>query len=205
MKERLNSIYKKLSVFYGKQNWWPGEGLEIAVGAVLAQQTSWSNVEKALEKLKLANCLSMDCFRSISLEDLGKLVRSAGYFNVKAKRLKNLIKLLDTNPRPSRDELLEVNGIGPETADSILLYWFNEPVFVVDSYAFRIFKRQGIYEDNNYDELQRLLIRNLPNKSQMFNEYHALIVQHAKNICLKNNPKCVKCPIKTSCTYSNNN
>lgn len=201
MKEKFNKIYRKLFVFYGKQYWWPGEGLEIVVGAVLVQQTNWKNVEKALEKLRLVNCLSIDCLKNISVKELEQLIRSTGYYNIKAKRLQNLIKLLAVKPHPSRNELLEVNGVGPETADSILLYRFNEPVFVVDAYTFRIFRRLGIYEGESYADLQRLFMDNLQNKSQMFNEYHALIVRHAKNICLKTKPKCIECPLKDDCKY----
>ena len=201
MKEKLNKIYRKLFGFYGKQYWWPGEGLEIVVGAVLVQQTNWKNVEKALEKLRLVNCLSIDCLKNISVKELEQLIRSTGYYNIKAKRLQNLMKLLAIKPHPSRNELLEVNGVGPETADSILLYRFNEPVFVVDAYTFRIFRRLGIYEGESYANLQRLFMDNLQNKSQMFNEYHALIVRHAKNICLKTKPKCIECPLKDDCKY----
>jgi len=201
MKEKFNRIYRKLFEFYGKQYWWPGEGLEIVVGAVLVQQTNWKNVEKALEKLRLVNCLSIDCLKNISVKELEQLIRSTGYYNIKAKRLQNLMRLLAIKSHPSRNELLEVNGVGPETADSILLYRFNEPVFVVDAYTFRIFRRLGIYEGESYADLQRLFMGNLQNKSQMFNEYHALIVRHAKNICLKTKPKCIECPLKDDCKY----
>ncbi len=201
MKEKFNRIYRKLFDFYGKQYWWPGEGLEIVVGAVLVQQTNWKNVEKALEKLRLVNCLSIDCLKNISVKELEQLIRSTGYYNIKAKRLQNLMKLLAIKPHPSRNELLEVNGVGPETADSILLYRFNEPVFVVDAYTFRIFRRLGIYEGESYGDLQRLFMDNLQNQSQIFNEYHALIVRHAKNICLKTKPKCIECPLKDDCKY----
>ncbi len=201
MKEKFSRIYRKLFEFYGKQYWWPGEGLEIVVGAVLVQQTNWKNVEKALEKLRVVNCLSIDCLKNISVKELEQLIRSTGYYNIKAKRLQNLMRLLAIKPHPSRNELLEVNGVGPETADSILLYRFNEPVFVVDAYTFRIFRRLGIYEGESYADLQRLFMGNLQNKSQMFNEYHALIVRHAKNICLKTKPKCIECPLKDDCKY----
>ncbi len=201
MKEKFSRIYRKLFEFYGKQYWWPGEGLEIVVGAVLVQQTNWKNVEKALEKLRVVNCLSIDCLKNISVKELEQLIRSTGYYNIKAKRLQNLMRLLAIKPHPSRNELLEVNGVGPETADSILLYRFNEPVFVVDAYTSRIFRRLGIYEGESYADLQRLFMGNLQNKSQMFNEYHALIVRHAKNICLKTKPKCIECPLKDDCKY----
>jgi len=201
MEELLRQIFDKLLIFYGSQEWWPGEGLEIAVGAVLTQQTNWNNVEKALTKLKESNCLSLTCLEKISLEELEQLIKSSGYYKVKARRLKNLIKLLSINSDPSREDLLAVNGIGFETADSILLYLFEKPQFVIDSYTFRIMRRIGIYYGKNYSELQRVFMNNLPKDIQVYKEYHALLVKHAKNTCLRNNPKCGFCPLRNNCTY----
>ena len=201
MKNQLLAVYGTLLDHYGSQNWWPGDGLEIAVGAVLTQQANWKNVEKALDKLRKADCLSVDCLNKISLEELEKLILSSGYYKVKAKRLKNLIMLLAENPNPSREELLLVNGLGPETADSILLYWFEKPYFVIDTYTFRIFNRLGIYEEQNYLKLQRIFMNILPNDIQLYKEFHALLVKHAKECCLKTNPKCERCIIKSQCNY----
>ena len=201
MDNQLLVIYRILLDYYGSQNWWPGEGLEIAIGAVLTQQTSWKNVEKALDKLQEADCLSIDCLKEISQEELEKLILSSGYYKIKAKRLKNLIKLLAENPNPSRAELLSVKGLGPETADSILLYWFEKLYFVIDAYTFRIFNRLGVYKEQNYLELQRIFMSKLPNNIQLYKEYHALIVKHAKECCLKRNPKCDICVINNQCNY----
>ena len=201
MTNQLLVIYRTLLDYYGPQKWWPGEGLEIAIGAVLTQQTSWKNVEKALEKLRDADCLSINCLKEISKEELEKLILSSGYYKVKANRLKNLIMLLVEKPNPSRAELLSVNGLGPETADSILLYWFEKLYFVIDTYTFRIFNRLGIYEEKNYLKLQRIFMNKLPNDIQLYKEYHALIVKHAKECCLKKSPKCDICVINSQCDY----
>lgn len=208
MKEILRQIFDELLSFYGSQEWWPGEGLEIAVGAVLTQQTNWNNVEKALTKLKDANCLSLTCLEKISLRELEQLIRSSGYYKVKARRLKNLIKLLSVNSNPSREDLLSVSGVGFETADSILLYLFEKPHFVIDSYTFRIMRRIGVYSGKNYSELQRLFMKYIPKDVQLYKDYHSLLVKHAKSCCNKNDPKCDMCPLKHNCTYQtgkNNN
>lgn len=200
MKE-LTAIFKELSKYYGPQNWWPGEGLEIAVGAVLTQQTSWTNVEKALSKIKENNCMNLDCLHSLPLSKLEEFIRSSGYYKVKARRLKNLVKLLIENSVPNRTKLLSVNGIGNETADSILLYQFEKPYFVIDEYTFRILERIGIYSGRNYLELQRIFMENIPSNIQIYKEYHALLVVHGKSCCTKNKPKCVNCPLQSRCKY----
>jgi endonuclease-3 related protein len=198
---KLIELYKTLYDYYGPQGWWPGEGLEIAIGAILTQQTSWTNVEKAIQNLKDANCLSIECLKQIKLEKLEKLIKPSGYFRIKAQRLKNFIEMVYRNPNPSREDLLSVNGLGFETADSILLYWFEELYFVIDSYTYRIVERLGIDSGNDYLKLQRLFIKNLPKNIEIYKEFHALIVQHAKNHCLKNTPKCETCPLHRLCVY----
>jgi endonuclease-3 related protein len=202
MKEELLEVYDSLYNEYGPQEWWPGEGLEIAVGAVLTQQTNWRNVEKALLELKKADCLNIECLKKIPTKELEELIKSSGYYRVKAKRLKNLMELLSINPKPDRKELLEVNGLGDETADSILLYMLEEKYFVIDAYTFRILNRLGLYGGKNYLELQRIFMLNLPNKLQLYQEYHALLVKHAKICCTKNNPKCNNCILSKSCQYN---
>ncbi len=202
MKEELLDVYNNLYEEYGSQNWWPGEGLEIAIGAILTQQTNWKNVEKALLKLKNAHCLNMECLQKISIEELENLIKSSGFYRIKARRIKNLIELLSTNPQPDRKTLLSINGLGDETADSIMLYLFEEKYFVIDSYTFRIMNRLGLYNGKNYLELQRLFMKNLPSKLQLYQEYHALIVKHAKSHCIKNNPQCVNCALNKRCRYS---
>jgi len=199
--EKLLFTYQKLLEFYGKQNWWPGEGIEIAIGAVLTQQTSWNNVEIALNNLRKANCLSIKCLQSIELSKLEELIRPSGYYRLKAIRLRNLINLLAEKPKPTREELLSVKGIGFETADSILNYLFEKPFFVVDAYTFRIFKRLGIYnkEKFDYNELQKLVSQNIPEDVELYKEFHALLVKHAKETCLKKSPKCNECPLNDIC------
>lgn len=201
MKKELMSVYNKLIAYYGEQDWWPGEGFEIAVGAVLTQQTNWSNVEIALNKLKEANCLNIECLKNISLEDLESLIKSSGYYRVKAKRLKNLVILLSINPSPNREELLSVKGLGDETTDSILLYWFEESYFVIDSYTFRILERLGLYKNESYLELQRVFMESIPRDIQLYKEFHALLVKHAKRHCKKSNPICNSCPLGDRCEY----
>jgi endonuclease-3 related protein len=203
MDEKFRKIYNILYDYYGPQNWWPGEGLEIAIGAILTQQANWKNVEKALHELKKSNCISIECLQQIPLDQLEELIKSSGYYRIKAKRIKNLVEFLSNNPTPSREELLEVKGLGNETVDSILLYLFEKPVFVIGEYTFRILEKLGLYFSRNYLELQRIFIDNLPKDIQMYKEFHALFVQHAKSCCLKNNPRCKTCPLNSICTFPN--
>ncbi|NPD89667.1 MAG: endonuclease [Asgard group archaeon] len=198
---KLEELYEILYNYYGPQGWWPGEGLEIAIGAILTQQTSWISVEKAIQNLKDANCLNIKCLETIHIEKLETLIKPSGYYRIKARRLKNFIELISKNPTPSREELLLVNGLGLETADSVLLYWFEEPYFVIDVYTYRILERLGINSDNDYLELQRIFIDNLPKDIEMYKEFHALLVQHAKSHCLKNHPKCDACPLNKHCSF----
>ncbi len=199
---QLEELYQILYNNYGPQGWWPGEGLEIAIGAILTQQTSWLNVEKAIKNLKNTNCLSINCLKSIAVEELENIIKPSGYYRVKAKRLKNFIELISKNPTPSREDLLSVKGLGLETADSILLYWFEKPYFVIDTYTNRILTRLGIIDSSlNYIELQRIFIDNLPKDIKMYKEFHALFVKHAKSHCVKNHPKCGDCPLKRNCDF----
>ena len=203
MKINLEEIYDLLFKHYGPQGWWPGEGIEIAIGAILTQQTNWHNVEKAIECLKKANCLNIECLQKISLEALEKLIRSSGYYKAKARTLKNLINLLIKDPQPDRKALLSTKGIGYETADSILLYWFEQPYFVIDAYTFRVFERLGYYGGKDYLKLQRVFMEILPSDIKLYNEYHALIVKHTKEHCIKTNPRCSDCPLAKHCSYIN--
>jgi endonuclease-3 related protein len=198
---QLEELYLILYNYYGPQGWWPGEGLEIAIGAILTQQTSWKNVEKAIQNLKNAHCLNVECLDKIPKEELENLIKPSGYYRVKAQRLKNFIELISTNTTPSRDELLAVKGLGFETADSILLYWFEKSYFVIDAYTHRILERLGISSTDDYSELQRIFMNNIPRDIEMYKEFHALLVQHAKNHCLKNSPKCNACPLKRNCNF----
>ena len=207
---RLLCIYNKLYSNFGKQNWWPAQTkLEIIIGAVLTQNTAWPNVEKAINNLRQKKLLAFKKISKLKKDRLANLIRPAGYFNIKAKRLKNVLAFMKENyngdlrgmQRTSalelRNRLLGINGVGPETADSILLYAFNKPVFVVDAYTKRIFARLGIAsKDSSYEDLQRLFMKNLKLDARLFNEYHALIVKLGKDYCKKSKPKCAICPIR---------
>lgn len=209
--KKLYRIYKTLYNYFGKQNWWPAQTkFEVLVGAVLTQNTAWSNVIKAVENLRSKKLLSFQKLLRLKINLLANLIKPAGYFNLKARRLKNLLiffnqrykgKLKNTRGirlHQLRSQLLEVNGIGPETADSILLYAFDRPIFVVDAYTKRIFSRlKMIHPNSSYDEIQSLFMRNLKPNVRIFNEYHALIVKLGKHYCKKNKPNCRECPIKS--------
>ncbi|BCB95159.1 endonuclease III [Dissulfurispira thermophila] len=204
----LAKIYNKLYSFYGPQCWWPGDTpFEIAVGAILTQNTNWGNVEKAIKNLKNARALSVKALHELPLHEIALLIKPAGYFNVKAKRLKSFVDFLVKNFNSSmekmkkedmesiRKKLLDVHGIGPETADSILLYALNKPVFVIDAYTKRVLSRHKILDyDASYTEYQNLFHKELDEDIQMFNEYHALFVRIGKDFC-KPRPLCERCPL----------
>lgn len=193
----------------GPQQWWPGETpFEIVVGAILTQNTNWSNVEKAIKNLKMAGRLSPEEIYGLGTTELAQLIRPSGFFNIKARRVKTFIDWLFSayggklhtmfaqDLQTLRDELLAVKGIGPETADSILLYAGNFPTFVVDAYTYRILSRHGfIPEETTYDEMKAFFEENLPRDAQLFNEYHALLVNIGKTFC---RPKrlCEQCPLR---------
>ncbi len=207
--ETLTEIYELLYDAFGSQNWWPGETpLEIIAGAILTQNTNWTNVEKAIANLKSAECLNPQGLRYIDLTRLAELIRPAGYYNLKSRRLKNFVdwlfddyegevenlKGVDTDRL--RVELLAVKGVGRETADSILLYALDRPIFVVDAYTARIAVRHGLIEpDAGYEQLRELFESNLPQDIQLFNEYHALLVRAGKEFC-KTKARCPGCPLE---------
>ena len=207
--QQLTEIYRLLFERFGPQHWWPGETkFEIVIGAILTQNTNWANVEKAIANLKAANRLTAQALHRLDHAELAELIRPAGYFNLKAKRLKSFLtwlfdnyegRLEDTeaiNTYQLRKDLLGIKGIGPETADSILLYAFGRPVFVVDTYTARVAVRHHLIEpDAGYAQLQDLFQSNLQQDTQLFNEYHALLVQIGKNFC-KPKPKCPACPLQ---------
>ncbi len=178
------------------------EVFEICLGAILTQNTSWTSVEKALFNLNSLNALNSDSILKISEEQLKAAIKPAGYFNQKAKKIIAFAKFFGSlNGRiPSRDELLNIWGVGNETADSMLLYAFKVPTFVIDAYTKRIFSRLGLCDaDVFYEALQQMFYNSLENKFELFNEYHALIVELAKRNCTKSNPKCDSCPITRLC------
>lgn len=205
----LKSIYKKLYTSFGPQDWWPGDtAFEVAVGAILTQNTNWRNVEKAIGNLKKAGLLNPRKMYTVSNRQLAKFIRPAGYYNIKAKRLKSFMDFLMKNHHGDirkmssvdldslRKQLLSVNGIGPETADSILLYALDKPIFVIDAYTKRILLRHHLIEDDaTYDQMQGLFMNSLNREVKLFNEYHALLVRLGKEFCLKNDPRCHICPL----------
>ncbi len=207
-RETLTEIYQLLYDAFGPQHWWPGETpFEIITGAILTQNTSWANVEKAITNLKSADRLTPEGLHNVDHSRLAELIHPAGYYNIKAKRLKNFINWLFDNydgrltnletidTYQLRAELLAVNGIGYETADSILLYAFERPVFVVDAYTARIaFRHQLIEPEANYEQLRELFQSNLTEDTQLFNEYHALLVRVGKEFC-RPKARCPDCPM----------
>ncbi len=209
-KKSLKKIYAVLYKKFGPQHWWPGDTpFEVAVGAILTQNTNWSNVEKAIFNLKKAKALSASAMSRLSHEELAALIKPAGYFNVKAKRLRSFLDFLNSEYSGSmikmkksdadllRHQLLSVNGIGPETADSILLYALDKPVFVIDAYTKRILSRHGIMgADADYNQYQQLFHASFDNDTALFNEYHALIVRLGKDFC-KPRPLCSSCPLNS--------
>lgn len=239
-RETLLDIYQRLYAAYGPQGWWPGEGpLEVLVGAVLTQNTSWRNVERALDNLRAAGVLSPSGLRGLPRAELEGLLRPAGTYRVKAARLRALLDYLFrahggdpaslsrgdiTSLRP---ELLAVPGIGPETADSILLYAAGLPTFVIDAYTRRLLARLGWFGGDipdeatrgrrlagergssqrldpltaSYEHIRALFLSHLPVDSALFGEYHALIVRHGKERCRKRGPRCGGCPLVAVCAY----
>jgi len=208
--DSLLKIYKLLYKKFGPRHWWPGDTkLEIIIGAILTQNTAWGNVEKAIKNLKKNDLLKVKKLSRVSRKRLAGLIKPSGYYNIKSQRVKNFLDFLNTSYSGSikrmfkesakslREELLNVKGIGPETADSILLYAGKKPIFVVDAYTKRIFLRHRyIDEDSDYQDVQRLFVKNLPNNVKLFNEYHALIVELGKNLCKSKKPLCNICPMR---------
>ncbi|MHC4267504.1 MAG: endonuclease III domain-containing protein [Planctomycetota bacterium] len=205
----LTDIYNSLFKSFGKQYWWPGDtDFEVVIGAILTQNTNWSNVEKAIKNLKKAKVFTPKKLHEIEIEKLAEHIKPSGYFNVKARRLKHFIewlflkyngslsKLFKLDCTTLREQLLSVNGIGRETADSIILYAAEKPTFVVDAYTKRVLVRHGLINENYaYDEIKAVFEDNLPEKVSLYNEYHALIVMVGKHYC-KPKMQCEECPLK---------
>lgn len=207
VKKDLKRFYDRLYKAFGVQAWWPAKTrFEVVVGAILTQNTNWTNVEKAIKNLKAEGALTIKAMHALSESSLAELIRPSGYFNVKARRLKAFLSWLHESYSGSldrlfkvtelREELLSVNGIGPETADSIILYGAKRPVFVIDAYTKRLLTRHGLASDDaTYAEMQKLFMDNLPHDEELFNEYHALIVRMGKEYCKSRNPLCDECPL----------
>ena len=213
----LIDVYDTLFSKYGPQGWWPGEGpLDVVIGAILTQNTAWSNVEKAITNLKMSNLWSLESIHRSSQEDLASVVLSSGYFNQKARKLKafaehiyikhegDLAKFLNQELSCLRKELLSIYGIGPETADDILVYAAEKPSFIIDVYSKRILGRLGVFDIKpraRYEDYQKLVQDQLPQDVRLFNEFHALLDNHAKLIC-KKNPICSECVLVDVCNWA---
>lgn len=224
----LFDIYRSLLKRFGSQKWWPASNgfkppeWEICVGAVLTQNTNWRNVEKALQNMKSEKILTTHDIINSDIKILEKLVQPSGFFRQKSKKLKELAKLVNSYKNfdefklnATRGQLLDVSGIGRETADSILLYVCDRPIFIVDSYTRRIFSRIGIIDENlDYDDIRMYIEYQLGSLHtqdfsllkeseivKMYNEYHALLVALAKNFCTKTNLKCKECPVNKFCKH----
>ncbi len=206
---RLLSLYRHLFRYFGPQRWWPARSrFEVIVGAILTQNTAWINVEKAITALRAARLLDPRKIDNMPQEQLATLIRPAGYYNMKAERLKHVTRFLLTRYGGSvrrmgrtglselREELLGISGVGEETADSILLYAGDRPIFVVDAYTRRVLERHGLIAENTrYGEIQRLFMTHLPTDAPLFNEYHALLVAVGKTYC-RRTPQCDSCPLR---------
>ncbi len=216
--EALNSpitqIYERLYSYFGPQHWWPAETrFEVIIGAILTQSTAWSSVEKAIANIKEAGVLDPPSLRRIPLSELARLVYPSGYYNAKARKIKAFVEHLGKHHADDldalfsrelpalRNELLSIHGIGEETADSIILYAAYMPVFVIDAYTRRIVSRLGLAPDeDSYGAYQQMFSRALPSDPKLFNEYHALLVAHGKNVCRKV-PLCDRCCLNSMCSY----
>ena len=206
------SIYRRLLRARGPAGWWPGETpFEVCVGAILVQNTAWPNADRALRALKDRGRLSYEGLRGMAAEQIAPIIRASGTFNVKARRLAAFVDFLGRRhegrvenmareePWALRRQLLDVPGIGRETADCIALYAAGHPLFVVDGYTRRVFTRLGLIRgDESYDEVQRFFMRRLPEEAPLFNDYHAQIVGLAKQSC-RARPVCVECPLDDVC------
>lgn len=209
MKEILMELYERLFRSFGPQGWWPAESpFEVFVGAILTQNTAWRNVEKAIANLKQKGDLTPEAIHRMSIGELEELIKPSGFYKVKARRLKEAVAFLlqefggrmdlmaKAPLQELRSKLLKVKGIGEETADSILLYACDKPIFVVDAYTKRILSRHGITKDSNsYQGLQRLFMDALPKNVALFKEYHALLVRLGKSFC-RPRPRCEGCPLE---------
>ena len=203
-------IYRLMFDRFGAQHWWPGESrFEIVLGAILTQNTNWTNVEKAIANVKADDALCPEKLYRMDTATLAQLIKPAGYFNLKAGRLKNFLKWLFDNYDGQinalenlsvwdiREQLLGIKGIGPETADSIALYAYDKPVFVVDTYTCRIMVRHGLIEpEAGYEQIREFMEASLPGEIELFNEYHALLVQIGKTYC-RPRAKCDGCPLQS--------
>lgn len=209
MATKLMEAYERMLAKFGPQHWWPGDSpFEIMVGAVLVQNTSWRNVEHAINNLREAGVMELHALYQVPPAELAELIRPAGYYQLKTKRLRNLLRFLveqhdgslesmfSTSLDSLREQLLAINGIGPETADAILLYAGGLPTFVVDTYSHRILARHGWLDyDASYTDIKEYFESALPEDAALYNEYHALLVRVGKDYCKRTSPNCEACPL----------
>lgn len=214
--KQLFNIYHILSDHFGPRHWWPADSpFEVVIGAILTQNTAWTNVEQAIRNLKQADALTIEQLSNLPIQQLETLIKPSGFFRQKASRLQSLAKHLQSewqsdlsafcsgSLNDARERLLTRPGIGPETADSILLYAVVRPSFVIDAYTKRIFVRLGLLHGREtYDEIRLLFMQNLPEQTELYNEYHAQIVQLAKTYCRKNKTLCSECPLNGACNFA---
>jgi len=214
LRQQLTEVYRLLLDRYGPQHWWPADApFEVIVGAILTQSAAWGNVEKAIFNLKGAGALTPVSLRKLPLDELAELIYPSGYYNAKALKIKSFVEHLGDAHQDSledlfsldvpslRRELLTIHGIGPETADSIVLYAARKPIFVIDAYTRRILPRLGLSPPrNDYSAFQELFMENLSTEEKLFNEYHALLVRHGKEVC-KKAPLCDQCCLRGICLY----
>ena len=209
--KRLLELYQQLRSEHGNLRWWPADSpFEVALGAILTQATAWHNVEKAIDNLKAADAFTPEQIQAISQDELEKLLHPSGYFRMKAKKVRAYVEHIIERPMAVmfkqdvpdlRKELLSIYGVGPETADSIILYAAEKPSFVVDTYTYRLFSRLGWVAGNfHYERLRALFMDNLPHDVNLFNEYHALIVRHGARVC-KKTPNCESCFLQSQCDF----
>lgn len=211
LNRKLLDLYDKLEKQHGSLKWWPADTpFEVAIGAILTQATAWRNVVKAIDNLKKAEVFSPEEIQRISQENLETLLTPSRYFRMKAKKVRAFVDHIVERPMSEmfkqdvtelRQELLSIYGVGPETADSIILYAAEQPSFVVDTYTYRLLSRLGWVEGNfHYERLRTLFMDNLPTDVELFNEYHALIVRHGARVCQKT-PDCINCSLQNECEY----
>lgn len=214
LNKKLLDLYDQLRREHGTLRWWPADTpFEVALGAILTQATAWRNVVKAIDNLKAADAFTPEQINVISHDKLEQLLYPSGYFRMKAKKVRAFVEYIVKRPMQEmfkqdvpelREELLSIYGVGPETADSIILYAAEKPSFVVDTYTYRLLSRLGWVEGTfHYARLRALFMDNLPHDADLFNEYHALIVRHGARVCQKT-PECEACGLQASCDYFSN-
>jgi endonuclease-3 related protein len=220
---QLGAIYRALLKVHGHQQWWPtaledgpGARLEICLGAILTQNTSWRGAAAALENLQAAGALDAAAILALPTDVLADLVRPSGHFNVKARKLQSFCaeivevygdidELLDAETDELRERLLSIWGIGPETADAITLYAARQPTFVIDAYSYRLFERLDLAPGpRRYDVYRAFLLDKIGPDVEALNEWHALIVRHGQNVCRRSNPRCEECPLLRRCPFGQN-